>query len=38
MTRALGSQKEGVIKDILEYINAIKPELHKNYENSTYKN
>jgi hypothetical protein len=33
MNRALGTQKERVIKEIMEFINAIKPELHQNYEN-----
>lgn len=33
MNRALASQKEPVIIDVLNFIYAITPELHKNYKN-----
>uniref|UniRef100_T1DFK6 V-type proton ATPase subunit G n=1 Tax=Psorophora albipes TaxID=869069 RepID=T1DFK6_9DIPT len=32
MERALLTQKEPVIKDVLEYVYAIRMELHKNYQ------
>lgn len=34
MNRALLNQKEPVIGDVLNFIYAIKPELHKNYKNN----
>lgn len=34
MNRALQTQKEQVIYEVLEFIYAIKPELHKNYKNA----
>lgn len=34
MNRALSSQKEPVIKNVLDFIYDIKPELHKNYKNN----
>jgi V-type H+-transporting ATPase subunit G len=35
MNRALQQYKENVITEVLGFIYAIKPELHKNYQNAT---
>ncbi|KAG5672342.1 hypothetical protein PVAND_002475 [Polypedilum vanderplanki] len=34
MNRALQTYKENVISEVLDFIYAIKPELHKNYKNA----
>lgn len=33
MNRALGSHKDPVMKQVLDFVYAIKPELHQNYVN-----